>query len=120
LVYNQEFFDPAINQKILAAKQRGVNVQVIAGNPKKFFGANRTDKNAIAVKQFKDAGIPAIELKSLYVHAKAIVADNKLFLGSQNFSTGGLKTNREVGEIIDDPGLANQLAATFAADMRKG
>jgi phosphatidylserine/phosphatidylglycerophosphate/cardiolipin synthase-like enzyme len=120
LVYNQELFDPTLNQYILAAKRRGVNVQVIAGNPGKFFGQRGRDKNAIAIQQFKAAGIPAVELTSLYVHGKGIVADNKVFLGSQNFSTGGLKANREVGEIIDDPVLANQVAATFAADMKKG
>jgi phosphatidylserine/phosphatidylglycerophosphate/cardiolipin synthase-like enzyme len=91
---------------------------VIAGNPGKFFGQHGTDKNAIAIQQFRAAGIPAIELTSLYVHGKGIVADDRVYLGSQNFSTGGLQTNREFGEIIDDPVLANQVATTFATDMK--
>jgi phosphatidylserine/phosphatidylglycerophosphate/cardiolipin synthase-like enzyme len=119
-VYNQELFDAALNQHVLAAKKRGADTQVIAGNPGKFFGEHGTDKNAIAIQQFKAAGIPAIELSSLYVHAKGIVADDKVYLGSQNFSTGGLQTNREFGEIFDDAQLANEVAASFAADMKNG
>jgi phosphatidylserine/phosphatidylglycerophosphate/cardiolipin synthase-like enzyme len=120
LVYNQEFFDPELNQHVLSAKRRGVDVKVIAGNPGKFFGQHGKDKNAVAVQQFNAAGIPAKELNSLYVHGKGIVADNKVFLGSQNFSTGGLTTNREFGEIFDDPALANQVASSFATDWNNG
>jgi cardiolipin synthase len=119
-VYNQELFDPTVNQHIIQAKQRGVDVQVIAGNPKKFFGEGGTDKNALALAQFKQAGIPGTELTSLYVHGKGIVADDKTYLGSQNFSTGGLKTNREVGEIFDDPNNADKVAATYPGYMKKG
>jgi hypothetical protein len=43
-----------------------------------------------------------------------------VYLGSQNFSTGGLKTNREFGEIVDDPALANQVAGSFATDWNNG
>jgi phosphatidylserine/phosphatidylglycerophosphate/cardiolipin synthase-like enzyme len=120
LVYNQELFDPTLNQHILDAKKRGVDVKVLAGNPAKFFGEHGKDKNALAVQQFMAAGIPAKELNSLYVHAKGIVADNKVYLGSQNFSTGGLQANREFGEINDDKALADQVAASFAKDWNAG
>ncbi|HZI04185.1 MAG TPA: phospholipase D-like domain-containing protein, partial [Archangium sp.] len=107
-VYNQEYKDDSINTLILEAKQRGVDVQVLGA---------QDNGNEPALKKFREAGIPARELTKYYLHAKAIVADDRVFIGSQNFSTEALDDNRELGKLIDDPELVQQLVHTFESDF---
>ena len=106
-VYNQTLTDPTIINKLIAAKQRGVDVHVLTG---------KLDSNQAAVAQLKAAGITADAMARNYLHAKAIISDDKTFIGSQNFTGGGLIRNREVGQIFDDPKIAAQMAQTFLAD----
>ncbi len=118
-VYNQEMYDPTINQHVIDAKHRGVDVEVLSGNPVKFFHQNpSSDKNAPVMQQFVSEGIPAYELTTLYVHTKVVIADNSVFVGSQNFSNGGLFNNREVGEIFRDAGITQQFVGYFLSDMQ--
>src|SRR5205807_1087824 len=51
-------------------------------------------------------------------HAKAIVADDNAFIGSQNFTGGGLFNNREFGEITNDAGVVKQLSDLFTKDLK--
>lgn len=115
-VYNQELYDPTIIQHLITAKQRGVDVHVlVAGTAGHSTTPNA--KNLKAVQQLQAAGITAQPFNRLYLHTKAIVADNsQVFLGSQNFSSGGLMNNREVGEIINDQNIVNQVTQIFKAD----
>lgn len=113
LVYNQELQDPDVIQHLIAAKQRGVDVQVLAAAPR---ASGNPDKNAAGIQQLKAAGIDAREMSSHYLHAKAMVADNQAFVGSQNFSADGLTANRELGEIVDDPQVVAQLTQDFMDD----
>lgn len=114
VVYNQEFSDPDVVNALIAAKQRGVDVQVLAADQK---GVGGADKNGPAVAQLAAAGITAKEMTSDYLHAKAIVADDQAFIGSQNFSKPGMLFNRELGDLTSDPTVVNQLLAQFQADL---
>jgi phosphatidylserine/phosphatidylglycerophosphate/cardiolipin synthase-like enzyme len=116
-VYNQSLSDQAIIDKLISAKQRGVDVHVLLGrrepspdNP------NQVEPNKRALDLLQAAGVQANYMNRNYLHAKGIVADNKTFIGSQNFTGGGLIRNREVGQIFDDPKLAEQLAQSFLGD----
>ena len=58
---------------------------------------------------------------SLYIHAKAMVADLGLptaaaYMGSINFSTASLTENRELGLYITDPAIQQTLATQIAND----
>jgi cardiolipin synthase A/B len=112
LVYNQELADPDVINHLIAAKKRGVDVQVLAAAPKN----GGPDKNGPIIQQLKAAGIPAKEMTKNYLHAKAMVADGQAFIGSQNFSVDGLTKNRELGEIVSDAGVVGQLAQAFQSD----
>ena len=57
-------------------------------------------------------------LRKHYLHAKAIVSDDRAYIGSQNFTNGGLRNNRELGEIFDDHDLVTKLVSTFESDSR--
>jgi hypothetical protein len=114
LVWNQSLSDPKVVAALIAAKKRGADVRVLLGDQPGFGGAPA--KNDAAIQQLKAAGIQAGYFTKNYLHAKAIVADGKAFVGSQNFTAGGLGQNRELGEILDDPAAVAKLAATFGAD----
>src|SRR5207248_1796240 len=95
-VYNQSLDDPDTLTHLLDAKKRGVDVKVLLGDqPIPRIGP----KNAPAVKALKAAGIDVEYLTRSYLHAKGIYSESEAFFGSQNFTNGGLGTNREVGEI---------------------
>src|SRR5262249_35707876 len=112
-IYNQEIKDPTVIEHLIAAKQRGVDVKVLLAAPR-----SSADANLATVDQLRGAGIDAAFYHQYYLHAKAMVADgNNAFIGSQNFSTGGLNNNRELGEITTDAGVIKQLTSTFTKDL---
>ncbi|MEW6733348.1 MAG: phospholipase D-like domain-containing protein, partial [Acidobacteriota bacterium] len=113
-VYNQSLSDQNVIDRIIAAKQRGVDVRVLVSKQESTDG--QPDRNQIALKQLQEMGIAAQYFTRQYLHAKAILADNKTFIGSQNFTSGGLIKNRELGEIFDDQEIAKRLAESFLAD----
>src|SRR5205823_1635696 len=110
-VYNQSLSDKDTVQKLLDAKKRGVNVQVLLGAFQDKPGL--PPSNDKAVKTLRAAGVDVKYLTSSYLHAKAVVTDDTAFLGSQNFTGGGLVRNREVGEIFKQAALVKQLNAQF-------
>ncbi len=115
LVYNQSLEDSALVAKLVAAKRRGVDVQVLLGYQPGFGGP---PKNQAAVDSLKQAGCKAALLRKHYLHAKAIVADAQVYLGSQNFTNGGLQNNRELGLVLDDPKAVDVVSRTFASDSQ--
>jgi len=114
-VYNQSLSDSDFIGRIIAAKKRGVDVQVLLGYQPAFGGQ---PPNAPAIAQLKAAGIDAQYLQKHYLHAKAIVADGEVYLGSQNFTNGGLRNNREMGEILSDATAVSTVVTTFQADAQ--
>ncbi len=116
-VYNQSLTDDDLVERLLAAKSRGVDVQVLLGYQPGFGG--QPPQNQAALDRLTAAGIKAAYLRLHYLHAKGIVSDGSVYLGSQNFTNGGLRNNRELGEILDSPGVVDAVARTFADDLAK-
>jgi phosphatidylserine/phosphatidylglycerophosphate/cardiolipin synthase-like enzyme len=57
----------------------------------------------------------------LYIHAKAVVADagradQRMFVGSENFSTASLRHNRELGIATTQAAVISAISATLARD----
>ena len=112
-VYNQSLSDKDTVQKLLDAKKRGVNVQVLLGAFQDKPGL--PPSNDKAVKTLRAAGIDVKYMTSSYLHAKAVVTDDTAFLGSQNFTGGGLvQTARS--ERFQQAALVKQLNAQFDSD----
>jgi phosphatidylserine/phosphatidylglycerophosphate/cardiolipin synthase-like enzyme len=63
-------------------------------------------------------GITAGFFTTHYLHGKVIVADTSAFVGSQNFTRGGLVNNRELGEVLTSSTIVATLAKTFLADEK--
>jgi cardiolipin synthase len=114
-----EFGDATLVDAIVAAERRGVTVRVVGMDP----GSYTSEFTSVV-----DAGGQVVTYSSsggLYVHAKAIVADDgtstaKAFAGSENFSDNSLNHNRELGLITPDSGVVNGIEATFATDFAGG
>lgn len=114
-----EFGDTALVNAIVTAENRGVTVRVVGMDP----GSYTSEFTSVV-----NAGGRVVTYSSqggLYVHAKAIVADNgtataKAFAGSENFSDNSLNHNRELGLITSDSGVVSGIEATFGGDFAGG
>lgn len=111
-IYNEEMNDQDIIQALEAAAGRGVTVRVdmtYATNWKPVFA--ELTQSGVLVRTY------ASNSKNLYIHAKMILVDNHIaFVGSENFSTGSLDDNRELGIVFLQPNILASLQTIFNAD----
>ena len=111
----EELSDTKIVAALVAAKQSGAAVRIVlADNPP-------STAQATAVDQLKAAGIPVVTVASPYIHAKALVVDGaSAYVGSENFTTGSLQYNRELGIITVNAAAVGVVGATIAKDFSAG
>lgn len=108
----EEMNDSQIEQALLSAAQRGVQVAVILPAP-----SGGSDSNSQGIATIKQSGVQIKEDPHLYIHAKIIIVDaQKAFVGSENISTQSLDRNRELGIIVSDPAVLQTLQQTFQQD----
>lgn len=113
LIEAEEMQDSNIEQVIVSAAQRGVQIQVILPSP----GGSSSDTNSSGIDAIKQTNVQVREDPRLYMHAKIIVVDGKeAFVGSENISTQSLDRNRELGIIVSDQGVISTLERTFQQD----
>lgn len=119
-LYALELGSTPIVNALVAAAERGVTVKVVAE-----YDADYAD-NYDAVENAGGSVVTYDEdTDALYIHAKAIVADYgtssaKVFLGSQNFSSTSLNSNRELGLIITNSSVISSVNSTLATDFANG
>jgi cardiolipin synthase A/B len=119
-IYSEEMGDRTVENALIKAAKRGVNVQVC--------GENESGEYDSAFAKLARAGIRISYYKSstgFYIHGKVVEADYgtsraKIFIGSENFSNTSLNQNRELGLIISSHAVMSAVASTFAADFRNG
>ena len=113
LIEAEEMNDSAIEQALVAASQRGVQIQVILPSP----SGSSSDSNSAGISTIKQGNVQIKEDPHLYMHAKIIVVDGqKAFVGSENISSQSLDENRELGIIVSDQGVLHTLQQTFQYD----
>jgi len=119
-IYSEEMGDTSVENALIRAAKRGVDVQVC--------GENQGGEYDRAYARLARAGIRISYYSSptgFYIHGKVIEADYgtahaKIFIGSENFSDTSLNDNRELGLIISSHAVMAAVAGTFAADFRHG
>jgi len=119
-IYSEEMGDTTVENALVKAAKRGVDVQVC--------GENEDGEYDSAYAKLARAGIHISYYSSstgFYIHGKVIEADYgtghaRMFVGSENFSRTSLDDNRELGLIISDHAALSAMARTFAADYRNG
>jgi phosphatidylserine/phosphatidylglycerophosphate/cardiolipin synthase-like enzyme len=119
-IYSEEMGDTAVEDALIRAAERGVDVQVC--------GENSDGEYDSAYSKLARAGVHISYYSSstgFYIHGKVVEADYgtghaKIFIGSENFSSTSLNRNRELGLIISDSAVMSAMAKTFAADFSNG
>jgi phosphatidylserine/phosphatidylglycerophosphate/cardiolipin synthase-like enzyme len=113
LIEAEEMQDQDVEQAIVNAAKRGVQVQVILPSPR----SSSSDSNSTGIGVIKQGGVQVKEDTQLYMHAKIMVVDGqKAFVGSENISTASLEKNRELGIVVSDQNVLNTLQQTFQQD----
>jgi hypothetical protein len=101
----EEDNDSAQEDAMIAAAHRGVRVRVVCTG----------DGD---VSRLRVGGVQVVVDKSLYIHAKAIVADGAtVFIGSENVSATSLDRNREMGLILTDRAAVATVEQAVASDF---
>ena len=119
-IYSEEMGDRTVENALIKAAKRGVDVQVC--------GENESGEYDSAFAKLARAGIRISYYSSstgFYIHGKVVEADygtdhGKIFIGSENFSSTSLNQNRELGLIISGHAVMSAIAGTFASDFRNG
>ena len=119
-IYSEEMGDRTVENALIKAAKRGVDVQVC--------GENESGEYDSAFAKLARAGIRISYYSSstgFYIHGKVVEADygtdhGKIFIGSENFSSTSLNQNRELGLIISSHPVMSAIAGTFASDFRNG
>ncbi|GER86483.1 cardiolipin synthase B [Dictyobacter vulcani] len=106
----EEMQDTSVEQAIVNAEARGVNVQVI-------LPANDSG-NTSGIATLKSGHVLVYTDAHYYMHAKLIIVDGgESFVGSENISTNSLDNNRELGILISKASVITILANTFSSDL---
>ncbi len=117
LIEAEEMQDSAIEQAIVSAGRRGVQVQVILPSPSSSSSASTGDSNSSGISTISQAGVQVKEDPRLYMHAKMMLVDGqRAFVGSENISTASLENNRELGILVSDQNVLSTLQQTFQQD----
>jgi cardiolipin synthase len=119
LVENEEMSASNIVSALGAAAKRGVSCTIIMTYSSDY----ESELNTLKADGCKIATYASTA--SLYIHAKAILADYntsaaQVYLGSENFSTASLTKNRELGLIISDPAIMTSVNTTMTSDYNGG
>lgn len=97
-IYDAKVHDPSIIKLLRERAAKGVNVRIIGD------------------MKGKDPGIEERRLP-MRLHVRAIVRDNtQAFVGSQSLRKDELENRREVGLIINNPGVARKIMQVFESD----
>ena len=121
LVENEEMSDSAIVDALENAAENGVSVTIVMTNDDNDYSSefDALTNAGANISTYPD------NTTSLYIHAKAIVADYgqstaTAFVGSENFSSASLTKNRELGLTTTNSSILSQLETTISNDYSGG
>jgi phosphatidylserine/phosphatidylglycerophosphate/cardiolipin synthase-like enzyme len=119
-IYSEEMGDSTIEQALIAAAKRGVDVQVCGENTDGEYDSDFSDlaHGGVHVSYYSSS-------TGFYIHGKVVEADYgtsqaKVFIGSENFSSTSLDRNRELGLIISSGPVMSAIASDFSTDFSRG
>jgi cardiolipin synthase A/B len=110
----EELSDGALVTALSGAPARGCAVSVVLP------GQDASAATNAAARRLAGAGVTVRLVDALTIHAKAIVADDWLYVGSANLTTASLDANRELGVAVTDAAAIRRVAQTIAADLAGG
>ena len=119
-IYSEEMGDTTIEDALIKASHRGVDVRVCGENTSGEYDSDfsRLARAGVHISYYSSS-------HGFYIHGKVIEADYgtsraRVFIGSENFSAASLDRNRELGLITGSQKVMSSIASTFATDYRNG
>jgi cardiolipin synthase len=120
-IYSEEMGDATIEKALINAAKRGVDVQVCGENTDGEYDSDFKEltQGGVHVSYYSDDN-------GFYIHGKVVEADygargaEKVFIGSENFSSTSLNRNRELGLITSSPTVLAAIAKDFGTDFARG
>jgi phosphatidylserine/phosphatidylglycerophosphate/cardiolipin synthase-like enzyme len=110
----EELSDNAIVGALTARADASVEVRVVIAPPS-------TPAQQQAVTTLKQHKVPVVTVSNPYIHAKAAVVDGaRAYVGSENFTSASLTSNRELGVVFDVASEVGKVAATISTDFANG
>jgi cardiolipin synthase len=110
----EELSDAALVAALIDARTRGCAVSVALP------GGGTSPATTEAARRLAAAGVTVRLVDAPQVHAKAVVADDWLYVGSANLTSASLDANREVGLALRDAAALRLVAGTIADDLARG
>ncbi len=111
LEIEMEVIDDKQIESILTTKAKTIPIELILPD------MNSDTSNQSQAQLLKNAGVQIHTLKHPYIHAKMIMVDDqRVYVGSINFTTASLDENRELGIIISKPDIVDKINQTFESD----
>lgn len=93
------------------AQKRGVNVEIIVDDSRKYQSSAREDKNDEGISRAAELGLKiSMDTKSRILHTKCIIIDgNTAIVGSHNWTHSALGDNHESSILTHDPQIIADL-----------
>jgi phosphatidylserine/phosphatidylglycerophosphate/cardiolipin synthase-like enzyme len=113
---NERYQDPAIIERLVRARERGVKVHVMARPPHKL-KREKLLEGVGGLRILDDVGVKIHKLKGLKLHAKLLLADNvRGVVGSINLAPGSFDSRRECAIEVRDEDVVDRLHKVTRAD----
>ena len=113
---NERYQDPVIIEHLVRAHQRGVKIHIMARPPDKL-KKGKLIEGVSGLRCLEDIGVKIHKLKHIKLHAKLLLADDKIaIIGSINLAPGSFDSRRELAIQIDDEHITRRILKTLQQD----
>lgn len=111
--------DKNILKKIIAALERGVNVEVFLYRGEEFDQQGIASEISKLEKKYENFKV-YIGSSDEFIHSKVLISDkHSILIGSANLTSKGLSSNYELGILIDDEDVSFKVESIIKK-LRKG
>jgi cardiolipin synthase A/B len=116
LIENEEMDEPYIESALEQAARRGVRITVVMTEDPEWDSAfSELSRAGVQIRLYPYSP------SALYIHAKVVdvdpgLSDERVFVGSENFSVASLLYNRELGILTSNRSVVETLAAMVERD----
>jgi cardiolipin synthase A/B len=107
--------DYMIVNSLAEAADRGVQVRMVLSD-ETLSSSEQQDVDVL-----KQHGVSLVQVSTPYIHSKSLVVDGTLaYVGSANFTTNSLTSNRELGVMVSAAAEVAKVLSTTSADFARG
>jgi cardiolipin synthase A/B len=113
---NERYQDPVMIEHLVRAHARGVTIRIMARPPKKL-KKDKISEGISGLRTLQDLGVKIHTLKHVKLHAKLLLADDKVaIVGSINLAPGSFDSRRELAIQVDDEAIVHRILKTLESD----